>query len=245
MKLGKLPAKRSAQSLCLSNYMKASAVPFPQKHAWERPIPYGMLANDRIGDCTCAAAAHMVMNWQAVANAGTPCTFTDEQVVKAYSDITGYDPATGANDNGAVELDVLAYWQKTGFAGHKILGKATLDLHNVDQVKAATYLFGGVYIGFSVPAFVMEDTGKHHWRPQTNDSSIIGGHAVPVFGYGRDGCTNVSWGELYTMNWDFWLEYVDEAYAVISEDWIKKSGLSPVGVDVEGLVQDLHLLGVQ
>ena len=239
LKLGRLPAKRSLKSLALSNYLNMGAVAFPQTHAWERKIPYGMMANDRIGDCTCAAAGHMIMNWQAVANAGSPVTIPDDQIIAAYSAITGYDPASGANDNGANELDVLAYWQTTGIAGHKIAGKATLDIHNVDQIKAATYLFGGVYIGFEVPAFIMEDTGNHNWGSMSGDTSIVGGHAVPVFGYGRGGCTNVSWGDLYHMSWDFWLQYCDEAYAIVSTDWLKQSAVSPSGLDLQGLIQDL------
>jgi hypothetical protein len=239
MKLGKLKAKRSMKSLALGNYLNASAVAFPPVKAWERPIKYQMLANDKIGDCTIAAAAHMEMNWQAVANAGTPLVITDEQVIADYSAVTGYDPSNGSNDNGAVELDVLAYWQTTGIAGRKIAGKATLDYHNIDQIKAATYIFGGVYLGFSVPAFIMEDTGNHTWNAQQRDTQIVGGHAIPIFGYGRAGCTCVSWGDLYHMSWDFWLEYVDEAYAVVSTDWLKATGLSPTGLDLTGLMADL------
>lgn len=239
VKLGRLPAKRSLKSLALSNYMKASAVPFPVLHAWERPISYGMMANDRVGDCTCAAMAHQVMNWQAVANAGTPVTFTDEQVLAAYSAITGYD-GTEATDNGAAELDVLNYWEQTGFAGHKIAGKVTLDLHNVDQIKAAIFIFGGIYIGFDVPAYIMEDTGQSHWRiSQSGNTGIVGGHAVCNVGYGRAGTSLVSWGQIYTMTWDFWLQYVEEAYACVSQDWLEQSGISPTGLDLQGLLADL------
>lgn len=240
LKLGRLPAKRSLKSLALSNYLNMGAAAFPRSHAWERPIDYGIMANDRIGDCTCAAIGHMIMNWQAVANAGSPVSIPDSEIISAYSAITGYDPASGANDNGANELDVLNYWQTTGIAGHKIVGKATLDIHNVGQIKAACYLFGGVYIGFEVPAYIMDDTSNHNWGSMSGDKSIVGGHAVPIFGYGRGGCTNVSWGDFYHMSWEFWLRYVDEAYAVVSTDWLKQSGVSPSGLDLAGLLQDLN-----
>ena len=65
-----------------------------------------MMENDQIGDCTCAAAGHLIMEWTA--NAGKKMVMpTDKQIVAAYSAVTGYNPETGANDNGAVEIDVL------------------------------------------------------------------------------------------------------------------------------------------
>ena len=62
-------------------------------------------------------------------NAGKKmATPSDKQVVAAYSAITGYNPSTGANDNGAVEIDVLNYWRQTGIAGHKIGAYVALGL---------------------------------------------------------------------------------------------------------------------
>src|SRR5690242_20855879 len=62
--------------------MRAFSVPFPTVHAWERPISYGMMRNDQIGDCAIAAPAHMELNWGAVSHAGSPVSISDEQVVK-------------------------------------------------------------------------------------------------------------------------------------------------------------------
>ena len=59
------------------------------------------------------------MEWTANA-AQKLLTPSDQQIVSAGSAITGYNTATGANDNGAVEIDVLNYWRQTGIAEHKI-----------------------------------------------------------------------------------------------------------------------------
>ena len=240
MKLGKLPPKRSRKTLCLSNYMNVSQVEFPAVKAWERPINYGMLGNDLVGDCTCAGVAHMIMNWQAVANAGSPIAFTDDQVLAAYSAITGYNPNDPSTDQGAVELDVLNYWQQTGFQGHKIAGYVSLDCHNLDMIKAAIFLFGGVYTGFRVPDYIMD--GRKTWESQPGSPNIAGGHCVPAFGYGRAGCAVCSWGDLYHMNWQFWLDFFDEGYAVVAPEWIKASGVSPTGLDLPGLLNDLKVV---
>lgn len=108
LKLGKQAARHDPRTLLLATYA-TTALPAPPpsldltdkiKGAW------GMMDNDQIGDCTCAAAGHLMMEWTSRAK---PKMFTpsDKQVVAAYSAITGYNPKTGANDNGAVELDVL------------------------------------------------------------------------------------------------------------------------------------------
>ncbi len=50
-----------------------------------------MMENDQIGDCTCAAAEHLIMEWTA--NAGKKMvTPSDKQIVAAYSAITGLQP---------------------------------------------------------------------------------------------------------------------------------------------------------
>lgn len=238
VKLGKLEAKRSVKNLALGNYLTPSKVAFPPVCAWERSIDYGMMRNDKVGDCTIAAAAHMEMNWQAVVNAGTPLVVPDEKVIADYSAVGGYDPATGANDNGCYMLDVLHYWLSKGIAGREAQAFATLDLHNLEQVKAAIYLFGGVYFGFSVPLYTMEQTDKV-WRVQTKDDRSVGGHAVCALGYGRQGFALCSWGTIYRMTAEFWLRYVDEAYCVISKSWLKQSGVSPAGLDLDGLLADI------
>lgn len=237
MKLGKLAPKRSLKTRALGNYLNASKLPIPPTvTGWEKTVQsnWGMMKNDTLGDCTCAAMGHMVLNWTA--NSTSPITVSDEDVVKAYSAVSGYDPSTGADDNGAVELDCLNYWQSTGIAGHKISGFATIDVQNIDQVKAAIYLFGGVYTGFNVPDYAMN---QDNWVVQNTDNQIIGGHAVPYFGYGRGGATCVTWGRTQPATWDFWQTYTDEAYAVVSPDWFKTTGLSPSGFDLAGLLADL------
>jgi hypothetical protein len=243
VKLGKLRPKRSLKALPLSNYIKASSVVYPRVMAWERNIQWGVLANDSIGDCTIAGALHLIMGWQAVANAGTPIQFTDQDAIDLYSAVTGYNPADPSTDQGAAETDVLNYWKATGMKGHKIAGYTSLDVSNIEMIKAAVFLFGGVYLGFQVPRYIMDvaQAGGTSWSQTPGvDTTIEGGHAIYICGYGADGVTIVSWGKTYTFDWDFWTTYVDEAYGIVSTDWIKKSGQAPSGLDLEVLLADLN-----
>jgi len=88
--------------------------------------------NDQIGDCTCAAAATSSWNGPRPPSLKM-ATPTDKQIVAAYSAITGYNPTTGANDNGAQEIDVLNYWRQQGIGGHKIQAYIALEPSNHTQ----------------------------------------------------------------------------------------------------------------
>ena len=238
MKFGKKAAKRMRKALPLSNYLHMGQVAFPPVHAWERPIAYGMLGNDSVGDCTIAGIYHLRMNWQAVANAGTPYTPTTDVVLADYSSITGYNPSDPSTDQGANCGDVLNWYK----ANSTIAGFATLDVQNIDQVKAAIYLFGGVYIGFNVPESMVNQLNSGQdpdWSYSPTDAPSGEGHCVAPFGYGRSGLAPCSWGKIYHTSWDFWLAWVDEAYAVVSKEWIKQAGTSPSGLDLNGLIADL------
>jgi len=42
------------------------------------------------------------------------------------------------------------------------------------------------------------------------------------------------------MSWEFYQAYMDEAYAVLSRDWVsQKLGTSPPGLDLTALQQDV------
>ena len=65
-------------------------------------------------------------------------------------------------------------------------------------------------------------------------------HTVPAVSYDTKGLRVVTWGALQRMTWDFWEAYVDEAYAILSKDWIEDSGHAPSGIDWESLKSDLQ-----
>ena len=239
-KLGRLAPKVHPRTLKLSSFLKA--VPAPRVFAWEYNLDdWTMMGNDTVGDCTCACIGHMIMEWTS-RTYGT-VTPTTEQVLTAYSAVTGYDPNTGANDNGAAITDVLAYCQSTGLAGHKILAWAEIDVSNLTNVKQAIAMFGGIDIGFNVPQSAMTqfDAGEP-WN-DIGDTDIVGGHSVPVMGYGGLGDTCITWGKRQPMNWAFWSRYVDEAYAIITQDWLMQAQTSPIfGLDLPALQPQLAAL---
>lgn len=236
-KFGKRPAKRLRRTLSLSNYLHMGQVSFPQVQAWERPIDLGMLGNDQVGDCTIAGHYHLRMIQRAVAQAGSPLVVTTEQAIADYSAITGYDPSQTENgvnptDTGAALTDVLA-WYKDKYVA--------VDVQNVDMVKAANFIFGGLYFGFNVPQSMADQINAGQdpdFQFYPNDKPSGEGHCVNLCGHGRDGWALVSWGKYYRSPWDFWLAWVDECYAPVNPDWIKASGTSPSSLDLQGLLAE-------
>ncbi len=156
LKLGKSAARHDPRTLLLAAYVTPSLPNPPASFDLTSKVKsWGMMDNDQIGDCTCAAAGHMIMEWTA--NAGKKMvTPTDKQIVSAYSAITGYNPTTGANDNGAVEIDVLNFWRQSGIAGHKIGAYMALEPANHIHIMDSVFLFEGCYIGLQLesPAVV-------------------------------------------------------------------------------------------
>jgi hypothetical protein len=62
---------------------------------------------------------------------------------------------------------------------------------------------------------------------------------VPVVAYDAHGLTVVTWGALKRMTWGFWQAYCDEAYALLSPDFLNASGVAASGFDLAQLNADL------
>jgi hypothetical protein len=246
LKLGKQTARHDPRTLLLASYVPP-ALPTPPANfdLTTKVSAWGMMDNDQIGDCTCAAAGHLLMEWTA--NAGKKMfTPSDKQIVAAYSAITGYNPTTGANDNGAVEIDVLNYWRQSGIAGHKIGAYVALEPANHAHVMDSVYIFEGCYIGLRLPKSAQPQVQNHQpWSVPpggpTGDGApgSWGGHAVPVVAYDSRGVRVVTWGALQTMTWSFWETYCEEAYAIVSNDYLSKKKQTPQGLNLQQLQADL------
>jgi hypothetical protein len=247
-KLGKLGPKWNEKTLLLSDYLKTSAPPPPPSKAfYEYKIPakgWGLMMNATYGCCTCAGPAHEIMC--RTAHTGTLVTPTDADVLAMYGTICpGFNPATDANDNGAAITDALNYMLTTGLAGHKIDGWAAIGngSANIETVKQGIYLFGSVNIGVQLPNSAMDQTNAGQaWTILDDDGGIDGGHCVVLMGYGAEGATCVTWGQLQQMSWDWFSRYCDEAYCEIAMDWVKANGEAVNSLDYQTLQQDLEAI---
>ena len=202
---------------------------------------------DGIGDCTCAEMAHAYTALGVYA--GKPqVLFSDSEVISVYSRISGYDPATGGNDNGCQMQDVLADQRQNGMTDvngnvHKVTAYAALrspsDITLLSQVLKT---FGFAYIGINCPQSAEDEFGQV-WT-YVPGSPILGGHAIGLHRrqpYGsRVGVFDMaSWGALQPAAISFISHYVEEAWAVVTPDWIEANGASVDGIALAQLEADM------
>lgn len=238
-KLGRLPTRHDPRTLKLASYT-APLPAIPDMKNWGVVSgDWGMMRNDELGDCTIAAAGHMVL--LDTAARGTPVRIEDCEIVRAYAAVSGYTPGDPSTDNGAVELNVLNYWRQLGIGGHKILGYAAVPLNNRLALRQAIYLFGAVYAGVELPR-TAQDQDVWNVDPDGGEDSAPGswgGHAVPLVGYDTHALACITWGEPKWLTDDWWAKYGSEAYVVISEDWAPPGGVAPNSFNMDQLKADL------
>jgi hypothetical protein len=240
---GRTRSTPDARTLAFGRYLGAELPAPPVAVDWSKAVKrWPMYANDRYGDCTCAAAGHMVEAWTAAA--GRQRTPTERAVLELYEQFTPPGP-----ENGCSMLDVLRYWRKSGLGTDRIDAFALLAPTNVKQAKQSLAIFGGCYLGLQLPQFLAEaeDLMAVPWtlRPygMRGDGAPdpYAGHCVNAVGYDRRNVYVVTWGAVKAMSWGFYGAYCDESYAVLSEDFLKER-VTPAGFDLKQLQADLRAI---
>jgi hypothetical protein len=243
-KTGKRPASYDRRDLTLARYL---ALPSrPDEFGHERSIGvFPMFANDVVGDCVFAGAAHEHQVWGT--EGFSPADFSDASVLKSYSEVTGYVPGDESTDQGTDVRDAMKYRRATGLldaAGnrHKLAAFLSLEPGNVDHLLDAAWLFGAVGVGIEFPNSAMDQFNAGQPWSVVPGASIEGGHYVPIVGYRRGMFVAVTWGKLQLITPRFFSRYCDEAWCMLCPEILDGSGHSPEGFDLLALQQDLNAL---
>jgi hypothetical protein len=213
-KLGKAPAVRPALAM-FHQYFEGTVLPVaPARCEYAMKVTYPMALNGTYGDCVVAGHVHLS---QAVAyeNGGMYAVPEDPAIKTEYFDLTG-----GA-DTGLVESAFLAAAQSSPILGSQIDVFAPVDHTNLDHIKSAIYLCGGLFLGVSLPQSA-EQQFPGLWTVVTG-SPIIGGHCIIAIGYDAQGVYLVSWGMVVKATWAWFESYVDEAYAVLYTEQVQQN----------------------
>lgn len=234
MRLGKLPKRHDPRTLKLARYLPAALPPPPPAvdHASKLPGDLGMMGNDRLGDCTCAAAGHLMQSWSSYA--GQPVNPSEGEIIDAYRVLS-------PEDQGCVMLEVLRYWRKHGIAGNRAAAFVELATGDLQQARLAIELFGGVYIGMALPDEHLEGP----WTTPTGPMNYGNGHAVCLLGYddSHQSFLAATWGQVVLLSYAWYQRYCDEAWAILdSLDRIQATGKSPEGFAWGELRQDVGLI---
>lgn len=238
-KLGKLPARPDAVSLKLATYADIAAVapqvPMVLGH-YQTIKQWPMYANDQWGDCVEAEAGHSTQLF--VAEGRGTVSFTDKNILDAYSAIAGFDINDPSSDQGTDMAQAMAWRRKVGLrdasgARHKIAAYVALQPGNLDQLAVALWWFHAVPIGIRFPRFAMDqfDAGQP-WDVSRKNTKIEGGHCISIVGRVASGnFLAVTWGRLIEVTAAFLKKYMDEAIAIVSLEVLYS------GVNVDGLGQ--------
>lgn len=213
------------------------------KVSWTVPS-WPMYLNDQLGDCTEAGKGHMIQALSAWGE-GKELTVTDNQVEAWYERDGGYVPGDPSTDNGCVMQDVLNNWNLDDKALFPISEFAELkDYYSIAKVKQALYLFGAVYVGVNLPQSAVDQFNAGLPWTYVPGSPIAGGHAIVLSEVLAAGNTDVmhlvTWGQLQPASISWWNHYVEEAWVVLSPDWVNKSGVDPSGFNYAQLQSDFQ-----
>jgi hypothetical protein len=187
------------------------------------------------GCCVESMMGHTTMEAAKIHRRVVP-RITGSEVIKAYSDITGYNLDDPNTDQGTYMHDAMGWWRNTGFADgagkvHKIGAYVSIDPKDWDQLIEAVWVFGFVAIGFEFPASAMQQFDDNQPWDVVPGSDIEGGHCVPVYGRSSPNTAGpVSWGRRQSMTRAFYEEYNDESWAAVFPDELAAARPSVVGI---------------
>ena len=237
-------------ALKLSDYIHAELANPPA--AISRPHPgfqWGMLANDKIGDCVIAMMLHSIEDFHL--DAGTPPpAFTDADAISIYSAITGYNPNDPSSDRGTDEGAAMGYWEHPGLqttdnGGHTIVATVAVDPSNLNECRIAIDEFVDLQIGIALPTSAQ---GQTEWTVvgdgKTGHSApgSWGGHGIPYREYDAETFKCVTWGAELLLTVPFHHDYAQEAHVVVTQEMLNKQGVGPSGVAWDELIADINAL---
>lgn len=192
---------------------------------------WGMLGNDKVGDCTMAGAAHLVMAFNAEVSEKDVVP-SDKQVVDEYFKLSG------GQDTGLNEASVLATWHRSGLWGaEKIAGYAPVEVKNLTEIHQAIAFYGGAYLGIACPESAQQQFAEGKPWTVVPGSPIEGGHCIVAVGYDVTSLHCITWGAEIEVTYPFWERFGDECWAVLSGQYAE-AGKGPA-LDLASLQADL------
>jgi hypothetical protein len=224
-------------------------VPLSADVDWATAVPqWPMYLNDQLGDCTIAGIGHLygALTWYAKSD---EALFADDQIQSVYSRIGGYVPGDPSTDQGCVMQDVLADQTATGMtdtAGktHTVAAYAAIgNPADEDLLGQALDVFGSVYTGIAVQQNMeTEFADGQPWTWQRGGQEV-GGHAICLQrrqGTAAAPLEYVTWGALQPATTGFQANAVDEAWVVVTADWLAANGSTVEGMDLQQLLADMQ-----
>jgi hypothetical protein len=237
-KTGKKPAVFHPTARTAEHFLTVLSQPIPAEADWSaamRIVP--ILLNDKIGCCGIATSLHADQLWTG--NAGALVMPDDASCESDYIDMTGYDPATGANDTGVDLLAKNQHWMNTGFAIetysslNKLDGFAQIQAGDLDSLRKSIAFFGCAELGVALPGNALQEySAGTGWLDTSLPPDPNEGHDVLLVGYDTNAHTFkiATWDGFITASEAWVSKYMDEGTLLLRRTWLKADGQAPSGL---------------
>lgn len=250
VKLGRVRPTAPRMVPILNHYLTRRLPPPPPKVDWMSAVgSWPMYLNDQLGICGIASLGHQLLAWSVAAGRGRRLV-TDDQLIKAYSDVGGYVPGRPQTDQGIVMADGLTYecQPTTGLDVATTAAGLRVALDGgLVQLRQTCHEFGGLWIGLGLPSAWQRTTGSGLvWDVGSGrgyEPYSWGGHAVWLGAYAGDTWSLVTWGQVQLITSRALLRYCDEHYALVDWSWLDGTRPAPSGVNLDQLMNDWRELG--
>jgi hypothetical protein len=242
VKLGLLPHVPQTSDVALSSVWTPPEAP---DNFGTLGLEWGMLGNDRFGDCYWASAAHEQIAQRAAV--GAHPQFSEKTVLNAYATYLGTygyqaleanpealdrgtEPRAGAKyrrDNGIEDVTGRSHW----------IGAYAFE-SDPEKVLSLTYALEAATLCFALPQSAEDafDAEEPVWDVEPG-SKIVGGHAVAAVGAKDGKLVGVSWGKEVTITDAFLAKYLQTTVIYFSRATLDSTGKTPLGLDKSKLVQ--------
>lgn len=245
--LGRKRPDYSKPRLWAEDYHAVSSLP-----VWKNYVDYAsevyswpMYLNDQIGDCTCAAFCHCVNAWSKYST-GKELIPGNGVPLSMYETVGHYVPGEPWTDQGCVISDILAYATNIGVPpGQKLLAHAQMRRTDVLSMNQALQLYGSVYLGVNLPESAEDQFAEGKPWTYVKGSPNAGGHCVVLQKMDAHALGNysvVTWGALQQVTTEWMNTYLEEAWIMLSPEWLTAKGGSITGVNTSQLQADMALL---
>lgn len=222
----------------------------PLAHDWtmirlpsgELPEPdRAPLYNDVAGSCVGSMGAHKVNLLRQ--HTGRTVPVVTWEMVREWYRRTGYDPGTGAHDNGAyIREDLLKPWRAEGLFGTRCIAYALVNHRDPEEVALGSWLAGGLLGGYRLPIASQSQVdakGRPQWYrppsgwPSGQGPGSWGGHAMNLSSpFGGN-----TWGESVVWDDGWHLDCCDELWFALL-DIMRIGDRAPNGFAWQDLLAD-------
>ena len=229
-RLGKLAATRPFGLRDLSVYSNGPLPAPPAEVNYYDGLSLPIDGNDTYGDCVAAGMAHCVAVWDSEVkeNLHVP---DQKEVVDTYFTLTG------GIDSGLNESSVLTTWTKNELMGHTIAAFAPVSCTSVAEIHQSVAFYGACMFGIQCPDSAQQQFAANEPWTVVPGAQVEGGHCIVAVGYDQRYVYCATWGGIAPVSYPFLSKYLDEAWAVIPDAFVK-AGKGPA-LDLATLQADI------